>query len=179
MADVNASVETWADAGTSASRGTSCCAFLLDMNPLFESFLARPVTDALAPLAAARSPAVVGARPGVGRVDPGPGCAVEAELSVVRRVGSGRIEVETVYLKRNRAFAEEAPREELRGRLNAIGGISLPPEAVDGRRSFRLADLPDDAALEEVPRLCDWVLDEADPWQDHGVTVMIAVMPAG
>lgn len=73
---------------------------------------------------------------------------------------SGSIEIQTVYLKRNPSFADEAPREQLRRRLNAISGISLPPEAVDGRRSFRLADLPDEASVEEVLSVFDWVLDE-------------------
>jgi hypothetical protein len=72
----------------------------------------------------------------------------------------GNLEVQFVYLGRSGPFADIAKREELRQQLNTIPGIALPPDVVDRRQSFWLAELPDDAALDRVLATFDWVLEE-------------------
>jgi hypothetical protein len=73
---------------------------------------------------------------------------------------SGNLEVQFKYLGAHPAFSSREAREELRRRLNAIPGISLPPEVVDRLRSFRLGDLRDERALQQLLAVFGWVLDQ-------------------
>ena len=66
------------------------------------------------------------------------------------------------YLGAKGPFVDEAMRLELRQRLNAIPGISIPADAITRRPSFRLDALADEGAVDRVLAVFDWVLAEIE-----------------
>lgn len=74
----------------------------------------------------------------------------------------GEFEVFFQYLGAKGPFVDEAMRLELRQRLNAIPGISIPADAIARRPSFRLNALADEGAVDRVLEVFDWVLAEIE-----------------
>lgn len=72
----------------------------------------------------------------------------------------GRVEVQFKNMKANPAFRGLPPREEFHRRLVSVPGVTLPDGAIERFPSFRLADLPDDTAVQKLLEAFDWVLDE-------------------
>jgi len=73
----------------------------------------------------------------------------------------GRIEIQFQMMKTRPPFADEAKRLELLSRLNALPGVTLPPDAITRRPSIPLSLLQDDAVLQQFLAICDWIIQES------------------
>jgi len=74
---------------------------------------------------------------------------------------SGTVEIQFQYLLNRGLFAAEEKRQELRTRLNAISGVSIPANALARRPSIPLAILARGQATEEFLAVFDWFIQEA------------------
>ena len=73
----------------------------------------------------------------------------------------GRIEIQFQMMKTSPPFDAEAKRIELLSQLNALPGVSLPPDAITRRPSIPLSLLQDDAVLQQFLAICDWIIQES------------------
>ena len=73
----------------------------------------------------------------------------------------GRIEIQFQMMKTRPPFADESKRLELLSRLNALPGVTLPPDAITRRPSIPLSLLHDDAVLQQFLAICDWIIQES------------------
>jgi hypothetical protein len=64
------------------------------------------------------------------------------------------------WLRNGPPFDDEAKRREFMGRLNAIDGVSLPADKIDGRPSFALAALVPPDRLRQFTAALDWAVAE-------------------
>lgn len=69
----------------------------------------------------------------------------------------GRVEIAFPYMKK--PFDDSAKREELRGRLNEIGGVDLPPDTTK-RPGIPIATFSDDKRLKQFLDVMDWCVRE-------------------
>jgi hypothetical protein len=72
----------------------------------------------------------------------------------------GTVEIQFVYMRRRRPFDAEEKRRELRDRLNAIPGISIPEDGIERRPNVPLQGLTEPEALAQLLKVLDWVVDE-------------------
>jgi len=72
----------------------------------------------------------------------------------------GEVGVYFYRYRRKPPFDSADKRLELLGRLNAIAGLSLPEDVIDGHAGIRLVDLRDQASLEQLLKVFDWVIQE-------------------
>ena len=72
----------------------------------------------------------------------------------------GKLEVLFQHLATKGPFADATKRRELRDRLNAAAGISIPVDAIGRRPTFSLLALADADATDRVLAVFDWVLEE-------------------
>ena len=72
----------------------------------------------------------------------------------------GRVEMQFQMMKKQPPFDDLQKREELRTQLNAMRGITIPPDGVERRPSFSLVALCDDAAMEQFLAVLDWTIAE-------------------
>jgi hypothetical protein len=72
----------------------------------------------------------------------------------------GVVEVYFYWLATKPPFDSEEKRRELLERLNQIPGVSLPPDSINRRPSFKLSALAVDGALEQFLAVYDWVMAE-------------------
>lgn len=72
----------------------------------------------------------------------------------------GTFEIQFQWMRRKRPFEAEARRHELREKLNAIPGISIPPEAIERRPNFPLKVLASPGILDQFLAVLDWVVGE-------------------
>jgi len=73
---------------------------------------------------------------------------------------SGSIEMQFQWMRTQPAFGSESKRFELLDKLNAIPGISLPPDRINRRPSFRLELLRDEAVLDRFLAVVKWMVEE-------------------
>jgi hypothetical protein len=71
----------------------------------------------------------------------------------------GFVEVWFRYLSAKPPFADDALREELRTRLNAIPDIALPADRLRGKPRFPLSALSDPAALAAFKSVWQWAIE--------------------
>jgi hypothetical protein len=71
----------------------------------------------------------------------------------------GRVEFQFETLKRRPPFEDEALRLELRDRLNAIPGVTLPADAIGRRPSVPLTQVEDPGALQQLWAALEWAVD--------------------
>ena len=55
---------------------------------------------------------------------------------------------------------DEQKQEELRQRLNAVSGVSIPPDRIGRRPSIPLAALQDSAMVQQFLSVFDWAIGE-------------------
>jgi len=72
----------------------------------------------------------------------------------------GKVGIEFVNIKVKPVFEDEAKREELRQRLNAIEGIKIPPRKTAGEPYVQLPLLADEARLRQFLEVWDWFVAE-------------------
>lgn len=72
----------------------------------------------------------------------------------------GTVEIQFVYMRRRRPFDADAKRRELRDRLIAVPGISIPEEGIERRPNVPLQGLTAPGALARFLEALDWVVDE-------------------
>jgi hypothetical protein len=72
----------------------------------------------------------------------------------------GRVEIPFQWMQARQPFADEARRQELRGRLNAIPGVEIPADAIARRPTVPLSALTDPAALRSFLGVWDWYVAE-------------------
>ena len=72
----------------------------------------------------------------------------------------GKVEIGFETLLRRPPFDRDETREELRGRLNAIPGVNLPPDGLARRPTFALTALYTQSGLQTFLDAMGWVLDE-------------------
>jgi hypothetical protein len=72
----------------------------------------------------------------------------------------GRLEVQFQWMKERPPFNSEAKRQELRERLNQIPGVDIAADAITRRPSIPHATLQEEAALTQLLRILDWVVQE-------------------
>jgi hypothetical protein len=72
----------------------------------------------------------------------------------------GTVEIYFYWYQSKPPFDSEEKRRELLDRLNAIPGVSLPPDAIGRRPGIPLAVLTDEAALEQLLAVLGWVAEE-------------------
>lgn len=72
----------------------------------------------------------------------------------------GSVEMLFQYYKAKPLFAEEAKRLELRDRLNAINGVSIPIDAIARRPNIRLELLKAEGACERLLQTFDWYIEQ-------------------
>src|SRR5215475_5384508 len=70
----------------------------------------------------------------------------------------GRIEIQFQMMKTTPPFEAEAKRVELLQRLNALPGVTIPPDAITRRPSIRLSVLQDETVLQQFLAICDWII---------------------
>jgi hypothetical protein len=71
----------------------------------------------------------------------------------------GRIEIRFQYLLKGR-FESEEKRRELLDRLNKVAGVNLPADAIAGRPGIPMAAFPDEAKLDSLLKVMDWLVEE-------------------
>ena len=79
---------------------------------------------------------------------------------------NGKVGVEFVNIKVKPVFEDEAMREQLRARLNAIDGVDIPEEKIVGEPYIQLPLLADEARLRQFFAVWDWFADEV--WSPDG-----------
>ena len=72
----------------------------------------------------------------------------------------GRIEIQFQMMKTTPPFEAEAKRVELLQRLNALPGVTIPPDAITRRPSIRLSVLHEETVLQQFLAICDWIIQE-------------------
>jgi hypothetical protein len=72
----------------------------------------------------------------------------------------GTLEIQFQWMRRKRPFDAAAKREELRTRLNAIPGITIPADGIEKRPNVPLQALAGPGALEEFLEVLGWVVGE-------------------
>jgi hypothetical protein len=72
----------------------------------------------------------------------------------------GRIEIQFQMMKTSPPFEAEAKRVELLQRLNALPGVTIPPDAITRRPSIRLSVVQDETVLQQFLAICDWIIQE-------------------
>jgi hypothetical protein len=83
----------------------------------------------------------------------------EDRYSFVART-SGTVEISLQWLRYAPPFNDESKRRTLVDRLNAIEGLSLPADRLDGRPSVKLAALAPPDRLQQFTAALDWVVAE-------------------
>jgi hypothetical protein len=74
----------------------------------------------------------------------------------------GRLEIQFETLKRRQPFQDETLRKELRDRLDAIPGVSVPADAISRRPAMSLMQLQDPDILRQFTQVLDWAADHID-----------------
>ena len=82
-----------------------------------------------------------------------------ARYSLMEVWTSGRIEVFFKWLATKGAFADEVTRRELRDRLNAIDGVSIPEVGTTRLPSIRYDTLPGERPIVAILEVFDWVIE--------------------
>jgi len=72
----------------------------------------------------------------------------------------GKFGVSFKWMRRKKPFDDEAKLSDLMNRLNQISGIDLREEDMDRFPSHSLSVLKEDAALEQLLKTLDWIIDE-------------------
>lgn len=77
-------------------------------------------------------------------------------------LANGNVQVYFQYLKARPPFDQEAKRQELRARLNAIPGVSIAEGAIAGKPPLPLTALAAPANLSQFLEVVNWVCDEVE-----------------
>jgi hypothetical protein len=72
----------------------------------------------------------------------------------------GTVEIQFKWMRKKSPFDADSKRQQLRGKLNAVPGISLPVEAIEKRPNVPLQVLTAPGALARFLEVLDWVVDE-------------------
>lgn len=72
----------------------------------------------------------------------------------------GTIEIQFIWMRRKRPFDAESKRWELRDKLNAIPGFSIPEKGIEKQPSVPLRVLTAPGVLERFIEVLDWVVGE-------------------
>lgn len=72
----------------------------------------------------------------------------------------GTVEIQFIWMRRKRPFDAESKRRELRDRLNAISGISIPEKGIERQPSVPLRALTSPGVLERFFEVLEWVVGE-------------------
>ena len=63
-------------------------------------------------------------------------------------------------MKKRQPFSDEAKRNDLRDRLNAIQGVDISPDGIEKWPNFPLTAVNDDAAMQQFLDTLDWYVSE-------------------
>ena len=74
---------------------------------------------------------------------------------------NGAVEIWFVHLAKNRPFEDEALREEVRSRLNAIEGVEIDADRIGGKPTFPLSALAPTKSLAQFKEVVLWMRDTA------------------
>ena len=74
---------------------------------------------------------------------------------------TGAVEIWFVHLAKNRPFEDEALREEVRRRFNAIEGVEIDADRIGGKPTFPLSALASSESLAQFKEVALWMRDMA------------------
>ncbi len=72
----------------------------------------------------------------------------------------GRVEIQFQQMKTRPPFDNPAKRHELLDKLNALPGISLPPDAIEKRSNLKLRWMAEEGRVERFLEVLGWVVGE-------------------